>query len=291
MLIRTSKTDKDSTGELVPVKRGRHPETDPVAIVDDWLAALPRATSPRARCCARSPARRFAPGRRDERRRRQRTGPDARRPRPGSRARNTSPHTACARDPRPPPPNTAPRSRRSPSRAAGRPPLRWSTATSAPPTAGTSTPTSGCAEPTRRSPQGAGAWPVRTGGEVRLCRPVPEHVRRASRRAPWRCRRTARSARWPAADGEVVGGADVDVFAGGFVAGGVAGQDHDVLAVDDVGVVVGGPVVPVGAELLHDAAGDALGGAVGAGQGESGHLGPLHVVGQGGPQGFEVAGR
>jgi integrase len=40
VLIRTSKTDKDSTGELVPVKRGRHPETDPVAIVDDWLAAL-----------------------------------------------------------------------------------------------------------------------------------------------------------------------------------------------------------------------------------------------------------
>ena len=42
---------------------------------------------------------------------------------------------------------TAPRSRRSPSRAAGRPPLRWSTATSAPPTAGTSTPTSGCSRP------------------------------------------------------------------------------------------------------------------------------------------------
>ena len=51
-----------------------------------------------------------------------------------------------------------------------------------------------------------------------------------------------------AADDEVVGDADVDVLAGGLVGGGVAGEDDDVLAVDDVGVVVGDPVVPVARE-------------------------------------------
>lgn len=40
VLIRTSKTDKDSEGQRVPVKAGRHPDTDPVAIVEDWLDAL-----------------------------------------------------------------------------------------------------------------------------------------------------------------------------------------------------------------------------------------------------------
>ena len=33
VLIRTSKTDKESEGQHVPVKAGRHPDTDPVAIV------------------------------------------------------------------------------------------------------------------------------------------------------------------------------------------------------------------------------------------------------------------
>ena len=45
------------------------------------------------------------------------------------------------------------------------------------------------------------------------------------------------------------------------------------------------------AELLHHVGGDPVGGAVGAGQGEAGHLGPLHVGGEGGAQGLQVAGR
>ena len=40
ILIRTSKTDRESEGQHVPVKAGRHPDTDPVAILEDWLAAL-----------------------------------------------------------------------------------------------------------------------------------------------------------------------------------------------------------------------------------------------------------
>lgn len=40
VLIRTSKTDRNSEGELVPVKAGRHPGTDPVALLDDWITAL-----------------------------------------------------------------------------------------------------------------------------------------------------------------------------------------------------------------------------------------------------------
>lgn len=40
VLVRTSKTDKDSEGELVPIKAGRHPGTDPVAQLDHWLTAL-----------------------------------------------------------------------------------------------------------------------------------------------------------------------------------------------------------------------------------------------------------
>src|SRR5205823_14644091 len=88
---------------------------------------------------------------------------------------------------------------------------------------------------------------------------------------------------------EVVRHADVDVLAGGPIAGGVAGEDDDILSVDDVGVVVCCPTVPVFAQLFHDCRRDAMGGAVGASQREAGHLGPLHVVGQRGAQGFEVA--
>src|SRR6185503_10714900 len=47
-----------------------------------------------------------------------------------------------------------------------------------------------------------------------------------------------------AAHDEMVGDADAQVFAGGVVARGVAGEDDDVLAVDDVGVVVRDPVAP-----------------------------------------------
>src|SRR5689334_15884452 len=79
----------------------------------------------------------------------------------------------------------------------------------------------------------------------------------------------------PAADHEVVGDADVERLAGGLVDGGVAGEDDDVLAVGDVGVVVCGPVVPVPCERFHHAGGDRAGGAVGAGEGKAGHLGPF----------------
>ena len=94
-----------------------------------------------------------------------------------------------------------------------------------------------------------------------------------------------------AAHHEVVGDTDVDRLAGGFVDGGVAGEDDDVLAVDDVGVVVGGPAVPVPAELFHDVGRHALGSAVGAAQREAGHLRPLHVGGEGGAQGLQITGR
>lgn len=48
--IRTSKTDKDSRGEVVAVPRGAHPLTDPVKVWRDWLAVLKRVgiTSGRA---------------------------------------------------------------------------------------------------------------------------------------------------------------------------------------------------------------------------------------------------
>lgn len=38
--IRASKTDKDAEGEHIPIKRGSHPDTDPVVLLDDWLRAL-----------------------------------------------------------------------------------------------------------------------------------------------------------------------------------------------------------------------------------------------------------
>ncbi|HEX3778506.1 MAG TPA: tyrosine-type recombinase/integrase [Pseudonocardiaceae bacterium] len=40
VLIRTSKTDKDAHGELVPVPAGEHVDTDPVGLLHDYLAAL-----------------------------------------------------------------------------------------------------------------------------------------------------------------------------------------------------------------------------------------------------------
>jgi site-specific recombinase XerD len=38
--IRSSKTDKESKGEVIAIPRGTHPLTDPVACWRDWLAAL-----------------------------------------------------------------------------------------------------------------------------------------------------------------------------------------------------------------------------------------------------------
>lgn len=40
ILIRSSKTDKDSLGETVDVPAGEHVDTDPVGLLNDWLTAL-----------------------------------------------------------------------------------------------------------------------------------------------------------------------------------------------------------------------------------------------------------
>lgn len=40
VLIRSSKTDKDAEGEVVPVPAGEHVDTDPVGLYRAWLAAL-----------------------------------------------------------------------------------------------------------------------------------------------------------------------------------------------------------------------------------------------------------
>src|ERR1051326_773704 len=40
ILVRTSKVDKQSEGETVYVPAGEHVDTDPVGLLDDWLAAL-----------------------------------------------------------------------------------------------------------------------------------------------------------------------------------------------------------------------------------------------------------
>jgi len=40
VLIRKSKTDKDAVGAEVTIPRGSHPDTDPVRVVQAWLAAL-----------------------------------------------------------------------------------------------------------------------------------------------------------------------------------------------------------------------------------------------------------
>lgn len=40
VLIRSSKTDKEARGELVPVPAGEHVDTDPVGLLHDYLAAL-----------------------------------------------------------------------------------------------------------------------------------------------------------------------------------------------------------------------------------------------------------
>jgi hypothetical protein len=39
-LIRAPKTDRDALGEYVPVKAGQHLESDPVALLRGWTAAL-----------------------------------------------------------------------------------------------------------------------------------------------------------------------------------------------------------------------------------------------------------
>lgn len=40
ILIRSSKTDKDSAGETIDVPAGEHVDTDPVGLLNDWLTAL-----------------------------------------------------------------------------------------------------------------------------------------------------------------------------------------------------------------------------------------------------------
>jgi integrase len=40
VLVRTSKTDKDSVGEEIAIPRGAHPLTDPVRVFQAWLAVL-----------------------------------------------------------------------------------------------------------------------------------------------------------------------------------------------------------------------------------------------------------
>src|SRR3954462_2580240 len=114
-------------------------------------------------------------------------------------------------------------------------------------------------------------------------RPTPSHRETAGPPAGFRPGRPARAGRSPRGHGlaylggvdelfeahdlstphhEVVGYADVDDLAGGLVGGRVPGQDDHVLAVDDVGVVMRGPAVPAGGELLHDVRRDARRGAV-----------------------------
>ncbi|WP_220448389.1 tyrosine-type recombinase/integrase [Nonomuraea diastatica] len=51
--IRTSKTDKDSTGETIAIPRGSHPLTDPVAAWRDWLTVLDQAGQPDGRLLRR----------------------------------------------------------------------------------------------------------------------------------------------------------------------------------------------------------------------------------------------
>jgi integrase len=46
--IRKSKTDPHSRGETLPIRRGKHPATDPVAALREWIAVLdPDNTAPR----------------------------------------------------------------------------------------------------------------------------------------------------------------------------------------------------------------------------------------------------
>ncbi|MEV4018859.1 tyrosine-type recombinase/integrase [Nonomuraea angiospora] len=53
VVIRTSKTDKDSTGETIAIPRGSHPLTDPVAAWRDWLHVLDQAGHTTARVLRR----------------------------------------------------------------------------------------------------------------------------------------------------------------------------------------------------------------------------------------------
>jgi integrase len=46
--IRKSKTDTTSRGETLPIRRGKHPATDPVSALQEWIAVLdPDGTAPR----------------------------------------------------------------------------------------------------------------------------------------------------------------------------------------------------------------------------------------------------
>lgn len=47
--IRTSKTDKDSRGEVVAIPQGTHPLTNPVAALRDWVAVLTEIGGPSGR--------------------------------------------------------------------------------------------------------------------------------------------------------------------------------------------------------------------------------------------------
>jgi integrase len=58
-VIRASKTDQDAAGEYVPVKTGRHPDTDPVALLRAWTGApadLGAASGPLLRAVTRHDA-------------------------------------------------------------------------------------------------------------------------------------------------------------------------------------------------------------------------------------------
>ena len=94
-----------------------------------------------------------------------------------------------------------------------------------------------------------------------------------------------------AANDEMVGDPHVQPLAGRAVGCGVPGEHHNVLAVDDVGVVVGCPALPVLAEYFHDMGGDSFGSAVRAGKWEAGHLGPLDIGRQGCTQSVQVTSR
>ena len=51
--IRTSKTDKDSRGEIIAIPRGSHPLTDPVAAWRDWTGVLAELGAPSGRLLRR----------------------------------------------------------------------------------------------------------------------------------------------------------------------------------------------------------------------------------------------
>ncbi|WP_343057936.1 site-specific integrase [Nocardioides soli] len=48
--IRRSKTDPDAQGQLVGIARGEHPITDPIRVLDAWLAVRPAGVGPLFTC-------------------------------------------------------------------------------------------------------------------------------------------------------------------------------------------------------------------------------------------------